>query len=349
MTPTVPFIQRLLFGCLFSFGLLVGENSFCAADDREAAPIVPLSLATFGDELATELPEDHPLVSESARNEWEQLWNLPVSERLDALVSSLSRSVPELNETLAGLSATAQHQLVPEQVTIPPQITTPTIATNVHLWAARSFMHRQLFEECRALLERCDESLLIDPASYYFCKAVSEHHLLETEAALASLETLLERCSPLPARYKNLGELMRYDLKQLKQKSLGEIAKKMTDVERRLQLGRSGEKVQQKQKEIIETLDEIIEKMEEQSGGGSSAGAGSSNQSQQAANESRVKGSTAPGEVDNKTLGNQDGWGNLPEKEKSKAKQVINTLFPPHYQKAIEAFNRKAAQRSTSP
>ena len=103
------------------------------------------------------------------------------------------------------------------------------------------------------------------------------------------------------------------------------------------------------EKEIIESLDELIKKLEQQAsaGGGGGSGSGKGNQPQSGAEDSRVKGSTAPGEVDDKNLGQKDGWGKLPPKDQAKAKQILGTLFPPHYRRAIEAYNKKAAQRKS--
>ena len=229
-----------------------------------------------------------------------------------------------------------------------PEIDDPWMETNLNLWMGLELARRELYEEALQKFQQVQQQHLVDPAAYYFYRAVCEHHLLKKEQGLASLDILLNQCTPLPSRYRMVGELMKQDLVKLQEKSLDEIARKMNDVERRLELGRAGKKVQKIEREIVESLDELIKKLEEQSGGGSGSGSGSGNQPNSAAKDSSVKGSTAPGKVDDKDLGHKSNWGNLPPKEQAKAKQILGTLFPPHYRRAIEAYNRKAAQREAT-
>ena len=59
---------------------------------------------------------------------------------------------------------------------------------------------------------------------------------------------------------------MQHDLQGLKKDSLSEISRKMKDVERRLGLGRGGQRVQKEEDEIVASLDAIIEKLEQQGG-----------------------------------------------------------------------------------
>jgi hypothetical protein len=124
----------------------------------------------------------------------------------------------------------------------------------------------------------------------------------------------------------------------------------MTDVERRLGLGRTGQKVQKKEDEIIVTLDELIKKEEEQNGGGGGGGpGGQQNRSSNPADDSRIKGATAPGKVDPKKFKSQQSeWGDLPERARAKAKDLIAREFPAHYRDAIDEFTRKAANRAAS-
>ena len=192
-----------------------------------------------------------------------------------------------------------------------------------------------------------DPKQVVDPASYFFQRAICEHQLLKKSDALKSLGKLLNDTQNVPARYTAVATLMRHDLEQLREASLGEVAKKMADVERRLQLGRGGEKTQKVEEEIIESLDEIIKKIEQQqsSGGGGGGQGGNQNESGGPANDSSVKGAKAPGEVDKKDIGNKAGWGTLPPKRAAEAKNVINRNFPSHYREAIEQYFKKLANR----
>jgi len=177
---------------------------------------------------------------------------------------------------------------------------------------------------------------------------------------LKSIEQLLKNTVGVPVRYTTVATLMQYDLEALKENSLEEVSRKMTDVERRLQLGRTGEKVQKKEDEIVASLDELIKKAEEQqqqqrqrqrqqqNQNQNQDGRNNTNRPEDAANDSRIKGETAPGEVDKKKFKTEGGWGSLPEKERAKAQNLINRDFPSHYRQVIEEYTRKQAARPAS-
>ncbi|MFM9960540.1 MAG: hypothetical protein ACKV2Q_04870 [Planctomycetaceae bacterium] len=219
---------------------------------------------------------------------------------------------------------------------------------HLRLYVGRFLAQRQLYEEALEVLIAVDPKQIVDPASYFFQRAICEHQLLKKSDAMRSLGNLLDSTQNVPERYKAVALLMRHDLEQLKEASLGEVAKKMQDVERRLTLGRGGEKTQKVEEEIVEALDEIIKKVEQQqqnSAGGGGGKGGNQNQSGGAAGDSSIKGATAPGEVDQKDIGNKAGWGTLPPKKATEAKNVINRNFPSHYREAIEQYFKKLANR----
>ncbi len=223
----------------------------------------------------------------------------------------------------------------------------PFVATNLRAFVMRFDAQSGFFDEALAVSEKIDVSQLIDPASYFFFKAVAEHRLLKKKEGLATLKLLKSNTSDVPVRYSSLAELMEKDLEDLEEKSLNEVSRMMSDVERRLGQGRGGERVQKVEEEIVSRLDEIIKKLEEQAkGGGGGGGNGQQQQqAQQPAQDSRVKGSTAPGEVDKRDIGNKSGWGALPPKEQAKAKNLIDRELPPHYRNAIEQYLKKLATR----
>jgi len=223
----------------------------------------------------------------------------------------------------------------------------PFYVANMSLYCGRYLAHRQMFEEALDVLGRTVIADVVDPASLLFFKAVCQHHLLMKTEGLATIEQLLKNTEGVPVRYSTVAALMQYDLESLREQSLDEVARKMTDVERRLGLGRTGEKVQKKEEEIVIALDELIKKVEEQNGGGGGAG-GQANRSTAPANDSVIKGSTAPGTVDPKKAKNTGEWGDLPFKARAKAKDQIAREFPAHYRDAIDEYTKKAANRAAS-
>ena len=61
--------------------------------------------------------------------------------------------------------------------------------------------------------------------------------------------------------------LMHFDMVSWQDKDLGWIARKMDNIERRLDLSRGGPKTQKLQKEVIARLDELIKEKENQNKG----------------------------------------------------------------------------------
>ena len=220
----------------------------------------------------------------------------------------------------------------------------PFYTANMSLLYGRYLAHRQMFEEALDVLGKTPLTEVVDPASLLFFKAVCQHHLLMKTEGLETIEQLLKNTEGVPVRYSTVASLMQYDLEALRDQSLDEVARKMTDVERRLELGRTGEKVQKKEDEIITALDELIKRQEEQQGGGGGAG-GQANRSNAPANDSVIKGSTAPGQVDPKKLKNSAEWGDLPPKVRAKVKDRVARQFPAHYGDASDEYSKKEAGR----
>ena len=123
----------------------------------------------------------------------------------------------------------------------------------------------------------------------------------------------------------------------------------MTDVARRLDLGRSGENVADKEQLIIDKLTKMIDEMEKQQqqqqqqkakGSGGSGGGDPNGQPMQ---DSEIADAQGNGDVDKKSITQTDGWGNLPPAQRKEALQQIGRDLPTHYRDAIEAYFRKMA------
>lgn len=216
--------------------------------------------------------------------------------------------------------------------------------SNLQAYVGTFLTQAEFFDEALVLFEKTKPQQLIDPASYFFHKAVCEHRLLKAKEGLATLKQLLENTSDVPVRYSTVADLMKSDLEKLKEKSLDEVSRMMSDVERRLKLGRGGAKVQKTEEEIVARLDELIKKLEQQQQQSQSQ-SGNGQGVPEGAPDSIIKGSTAPGEVDERDIGGKAGWGALPPKQQTKARNLIDRELPPHYRNAIEQYLRKLAAR----
>lgn len=239
----------------------------------------------------------------------------------------------------------------------------PFLRETIRLQMARLLVEQGLFEEALRTLEtadgvgaasRVDLSRSVDPARRLFLEAACRHWLLDSDRAVDTLERLLERADDIPVRYERMARLMLDDLRGLENDSLDHIARRMRDVTRRLSFGRAGAGTRQVQDGVIESLDKLIAKLEQQQqeqnsqggGAGSGAGGGSGSKPMQ---DSMPAGGTGPGEVTKRDLGDPADWGSLPPREREAALQQIGREFPPHYREAIEQyFKRLAAGKEPS-
>jgi hypothetical protein len=133
---------------------------------------------------------------------------------------------------------------------------------NLGLAYARALSQRRIHEEALDVLKTFRPEQVVDPAAYLFHRSVAEHALLNRPEATQSITRLLDDCSTSPERYKTVSALMLLDMQTWKDKDLGAIARKMENIERRLDLSRGGPHTQKLQKEVVARLDELIKELE---------------------------------------------------------------------------------------
>jgi len=280
------------------------------------------------------------------------LWQFEGAPPAEKLLERVIATFSLVDAPTKGLVEACRFQAVsvhpPDAQLLEAENLDPFYANNLRLYYGRYLTQRRMYEEGLAVLDNTAVTEVVDPATYLFFKAVCQHHLLMKDDGLKTIEQLTARTEGVPSRYSTVATLMQYDLEGLKEKSLDEISRKMLDVERRLDLGRSGQKVQKVEDEIIAGLDEIIKKIEKQSGGGGGGGGegGDTNNPANGAEDSRVKGTTAPGTVDPKNIKKGGTWGGMNDKARSRIKQLIGRDFPEHYRRAVEEYFRNAAKRT---
>ena len=217
----------------------------------------------------------------------------------------------------------------------------PLVANNLRLWYARWLVQESLYDEALEQLAGLRPEDVVDPAMLLFCQAVANHRLLNQEPGLEAIGRLLESPEHGPKRYAAVARLMESELKDLKEDSLDHIARRMQDIERRLDLGRAGPKVRAVEDGVVKSLDKLIEELEKQQ---QQQQASSSNvQPQRPAQDSLPMGGKGTGAVTKRDVGNQSGWGNLRPREREEAMQQIGRQFPSHYRDAIEQYFRKLA------
>ena len=328
--------------------LLVTNDSF-GVDEVYA----PMSVEAAR-EAAVDWARNRPDFSDEAQQVFAEIWSFgdrspSPAERLAAALRTFYLVDGDVRQLVDACSSLVRPSGPVDFQALHTSADHPFYSHNIRAFYAHFLAVIRRYDDALDLYSEIDPSYLIDPATALFYKAVCEHALLERDEGLATIKLLLENTEHVPLRYASVAELMRHDLEALREKTLGEVARQMKDVERRLDLGQAGQRVQRQGDRIIATLDEIIEKLEQQQGGGG-GGAGSQqprggNQSSNPAEESYVGGVKGPGEVDPKSTGHEAGWGNLPQREQAKVKNMLDKQFPSHYRQAVTEYLRKLAQR----
>jgi hypothetical protein len=234
------------------------------------------------------------------------------------------------------------------------------VRTNLALAFAKAAAGKLAYEEALEALSAkgIDAGLAVDPASYFFTKAVAAHATMKKDEATAAIAKLLDDVTDAPARYTVLATLMFFDIQgwPANPVNLSTIEKLMGNSGRRLDLARGGEKTQDIQKKIVFYLNKLIEK----DGGdgpspkdpppgprrpGDEPGhprpgplPGPGDQGNPAP-ESRVMGGTGPGGVDAAKLRKiGDSWGTLPPEKRAQVVQELTRDLPPRFEPLIKNY-----------
>ena len=203
---------------------------------------------------------------------FEAIWKQPEGTTLDLVAETLALG----NPAAAKLLADARDPGTPAPTKVPALLKDTKnslfFRANLTLAYARALSNRRVHEESLDVLKTVRPEQVVDPAAYLFHRSVAEHALLSKTEATQTITRLLDDCSLSPERYKTVSALMLLDMQTWKDKDLGAIARKMENIERRLDLARGGPQTQKLQKEVVARLDELIKELENKAkkkGGGS--------------------------------------------------------------------------------
>jgi hypothetical protein len=141
---------------------------------------------------------------------------------------------------------------------------------NLALAYGKALTLRKVYEEALEALNAVKADDVVDPSAHLFHKAVCEYELMLKNEADESISRLIVDVSDAPQRYLQVAALMAYDMQTWQEKDLAWIARKMDNIQRRLDLKRGGKQTQKMQKEVLVRLDELIKEIENQQkqGGG---------------------------------------------------------------------------------
>jgi hypothetical protein len=150
------------------------------------------------------------------------------------------------------------------------------VKSNLGAAYARGLAGKKVYEEALEAVKDVKPEELVDPAAFYFFKAVAEHSLAGYQKAKKidatnTIVRLVDDVVDAPDRYRVVATQMFFDIQSWSKedKDLGNIGKLMDNSGRRLDLARGGSTTQDIQKRIIFRLDEKIKELENQQKGGS--------------------------------------------------------------------------------
>lgn len=219
----------------------------------------------------------------------------------------------------------------------------------LELFRARWMTQHRLFDEALEIYEGLSPESVVDPAGLFFYRAVCQSQLLKRDAALDSLSLLLNHTLEVPSRFRTVATILQEELGGRRDDDLGHVSRLMADVERHLDLGRSGERVQERQEQVIAAIDQLLEDAknqdQQQQDGGDGEGSPSSRGGGNPAQDSQIHGSTAEGEADRRDLKGTGGWGMLDRRAEAKARELIRQQFPANYLDIISEYSRRIAEQ----
>jgi hypothetical protein len=276
---------------------------------------------------------------------------------IDKVSDTLALGSPEA----AKLLAEARDADTPAPTTVPALLKDarqPTFfRANLSLAYAKALTGRKVYEEALDTFAAVKAEDVVDPAAFFFHKAVCEHALMLRDQANATIDRLLVDVIDGPERYRAVGSLMFFDMVTWQEKDLGWIARKMDNIQRRLDLKRGGKQTQKMQREVLVRLDEMIKEMENKaksgsgdanggadvpSGGGNGGGSGQQNTPSSPMRDSGGGAAQGSGEVDKKRVKEiTENWGNLPPKERAAAIQELTRNLPAKDRAVIEEYFRR--------
>jgi len=235
---------------------------------------------------------------------------------------------------------------------------------NLALLYGRALAGKKVYEEALESLALAKVDDVVDPASYLFHRAVCEYELMLKDRADSSIDRLLVDVNDSPERYRMVAALMHFDMLTWQEKDLGWIARKMDNIQRRLDLKRGGKNTQKMQKEVLVRLDEMIKEIENKqkqqqqgSGPGNDGNCPDGGQpgpdapgTDKSSNPQRdTQGGTAKGTGDvdkKKAKETAEVWGKLQEKDRAAAIRDLTRNMPAKDRAVIEAYLRELAKRS---
>ena len=256
---------------------------------------------------------------------------------LDKVADTFALGSPEAARLLADVrdldAAAPLH--APAIVSDPSQA--PFFRDNFALAYARALSERRVFEQVLETLHGVRPEQTVDPATYFFVKAVAEHALMHKAEAMEALDRLTSDVAEIPMRYRTVAALMAEDMDQWTDDGVDPIAREASAVKDRLDLGRADEKTRQMQKDVVKRIDDLIKKLE------TPAAVDPATPTAQplapAEDSTAESGVSGAGAIDMKKLKETaEQWGAKSPKERAEAMREMTRNLPPDLRETVQRY-----------
>jgi len=275
----------------------------------------------------------------------QQLETLSGEELLDMLVESFAAVDPATTRLLDESYSTGPM----DAVVFDGIREAPVFRNQVQQFRARWLVQHRFYDEALPALTELTPETVVDPAGLLFYRAICQSQLSKRREALDSLSLLLNNTSDVPQRFGVVAQMLQKELASQKDDGMNKVTQLMQDVERRLDLGRSGQQTHDQEQAVIAARDQLLQDMEDQkkkqnSGGGGGDGS-QQQQSTQGAGQSAIRKGSSTGEADSKELSKNGEWGSVDQKTEAKARELILKTFPSNFLDQIGRYTRKMAEQ----
>ena len=213
---------------------------------------------------------------------------------------------------------------------------------DVKLAIARELVRRKRTDEGWIRIEKTTANDVSDVAAFHFLRGGILQTLGRNDEAVRSF-LALEHVPGAPERYLAASKAIRAELASLKREALSGVARDMREIHRRLDVGLPDKRTQDLNKDVVDRLDKLINKLQQDANNAKKQNA--SGKPSKPADESRPFQEKSTGETaDGRKFRDFSKWGDLPAKERAKALQDLSRDFPAHYRDAVEEYFKKLAK-----
>jgi hypothetical protein len=206
---------------------------------------------------------------------------------------------------------------------------------NLALAYARALTQRRAYEDALEVLVLVEPDRVVDPAAYFFHRAVCEYSLLLRDAAQKSIDRLLTDVPDVPHGHRSVAALMHLEMETWQDRDLAWIARMRDGIQRRLALGRGGKLTRRLQRQVLVQLAERIKQRQRP--------LPPDGLSREAP---RPRVSSGTGDVNDKLKQTVEWIVKLPEKDRARALPELLRKLPAADRAVIERYFKELARRS---